>query len=222
MKTSVRIVALFGALLAASATWAAGPHGGSAMIKVSVTNVTKGQYFTPIIAASHTPSQAFFAVGQPASEAIAAIAEGGDVSGLKAALEGTSGVSAPVITEGLLAPGETVAFMLPANRTLSTLSFAAMLLPTNDAFVALDRLEIPFRGRVSAVAMAYDAGTEYNDEMCVSIPGPMCGGEGLSPNSDGEGFVHVHAGIQGIGDLPAAERDWNNPVAIVSVERVHR
>ncbi|MEZ5601637.1 MAG: hypothetical protein R3F36_12070 [Candidatus Competibacteraceae bacterium] len=54
----------------------------------------------------------------------------------------------------------------------------------------------------------------------LSIPGPLCGGEGGSPNVGGEGFVHIHAGIHGIGDLNAADYDWRNPVATVTVERV--
>jgi len=36
----------------------------------------------------------------------------------------------------------------------------------------------------------------------------------------GEGFVHVHSGIQGIADLDAARYDWRNPIAKISVKRV--
>lgn len=73
---------------------------------------------------------------------------------------------------------------------------------------------------VSYESPAYDAGSEPNDEQCVNIPGPVCGGAGGSPDTGGEGYVHIHAGIHGIGDLVAADRDWRNPVAKVVIKRV--
>jgi hypothetical protein len=36
----------------------------------------------------------------------------------------------------------------------------------------------------------------------------------------GEGFVHVHRGIHGVGDLKPIGRDWRNPVATVSIRLV--
>ncbi len=95
-----------------------------------------------------------------------------------------------------------------------------MLIPTNDAFVSVQGMRVPDgRMTTTVAAVAYDAGSEPNDELCASIPGPVCGGEGGSPDADGEGFVHVHAGIHGIGDLAAADFDWRNPVAQVKIQR---
>jgi hypothetical protein len=37
---------------------------------------------------------------------------------------------------------------------------------------------------------------------------------------NGEGFVHVHRGMHGVGDFKAAARDWRNPVARVQVRLV--
>ena len=71
----------------------------------------------------------------------------------------------------------------------------------------------------TAVSPVYDAGSEINDELCISIPGPVCGGAAISPE-DGEGYVHIHAGIHGIGDLAPATYDWRNPAARISVVRV--
>ena len=34
-----------------------------------------------------------------------------------------------------------------------------------------------------------------------------------------QGYVHIHAGIHGIGNLVAADRDWRNPVAHISIRR---
>ncbi len=40
------------------------------------------------------------------------------------------------------------------------------------------------------------------------------------PSGEEEDYVHVHAGIHGIGNLPAADRDWRNPVAQITIQRV--
>jgi hypothetical protein len=46
---------------------------------------------------------------------------------------------------------------------------------------------------------------------------------GAGINEDGEGYIHVHAGIHGIGGmdgLDPATFDWRNPVVEVTIERV--
>ena len=68
------------------------------------------------------------------------------------------------------------------------------------------------------MANAYDAGTETNDELRSTVAG--LGGETYSPNDSGEGYVTIHAGVHGIGDLDAATMDWRNPVAEIIIERV--
>ena len=122
---------------------------------------------------------------------------------------------------GLLAPGKSVTIKVKMEDGFDHVSMAAMLIPTNDGFFALNGVRGP-KGQkmLSFESPAYDAGSEPNDELCANIPGPVCGGEGTSPNAGGEGFVHIHAGIHGIGNLPAAERDWRNPVANITIRRV--
>ncbi len=68
------------------------------------------------------------------------------------------------------------------------------------------------------LADAYDAGSETNDELSSTVAG--LGGEGYSPNDSGEGFVHIHGGVHGVGDLVPAAMDWRNPVAKIVIERV--
>ena len=189
---------------------------------VTVTNLTRGQNFTPILAASHRPlDHPFFNAGEPASEALASLAEGGDTGPLDNLLRGNPRVHQTLTTQGLLAPGESVTFPLKVRSRHDRISLAAMLIPTNDAFLAFQNLPLP-RGhrRVVEYGPAYDAGAEPNDELCANIPGPDCGGEGGSPGAGGEGFVHIHAGIHGIGDLSPAEYDWRNPVVRVVIKRV--
>lgn len=62
------------------------------------------------------------------------------------------------------------------------------------------------------------AGTELNNELCTAIPGPAC--DGTSGNEEaepGEGYVHTHRGVHGIGDLPATTYAWLNPAAEVFI-----
>jgi hypothetical protein len=193
-------------------------------LQVTVTNLTRGQIFTPILVVSHSRNkQLLFRLGKPASEELAALAEGGAVAPLADALRNKHGVKG-IADSGmqLTEPGHTTTVKVPAHGA-KRISLAAMLLPTNDAFVSLNNVRAPLHGSITYTAVAYDAGSETNDELCVSIPGPpsLCNGEPLSPNDDGEGYVHVHAGIHSIGDLDPAERDWRNPVAQVTIKRVY-
>jgi hypothetical protein len=63
---------------------------------------------------------------------------------------------------------------------------------------------------------------ESNDKLCISIPGPYCGGEGISDTDIGEGYIHISRGIGGIGSLlPAASFDWRNNVPKITVRHVN-
>ena len=128
-------------------------------------------------------------------------------------------------TGGLLPAGESVTVKVRTRGQFRRVSLAGMLVPTNDAFVSLET-DLPTGLGESKVvyAYAYDAGTEANDELCASIPGPPyaeCGGPGGGGTvGGGEGFVHVHRGMRGVGDFDATTRDWRNPVARVTITRI--
>lgn len=194
--------------------------------QVTITNVTSGIQFTPILVATHNEAVRPFTVGQPALPELAVMAEGGDIAPLTELALSTGVVtdtanSAEVLdAPPLLFPGQTVTLELIATGEAWHLSLVAMMLPTNDSFVALNTVRLPRRGAVVHNALAYDAGTEPNDEVCANIPGPRCGGEGASPEVDGEGYVHISGGIHGIADLSAAVYDWRNPVARVEIRRM--
>ena len=197
--------------------------------RVTITNMTANQSFTPILIATHRPGIKIFDNGGPASDAIERMAEGGDTSFLQAELEG-QGVSQFASTGGLLGPGETASVEINVYGTANHLSLAGMLLPTNDGFVALNDVAGPSGDRtVKLYALAYDAGSEENTESCADIPPAVdpCVGQGGtgfdSSRVNAEGFVHVHRGIHGVdgGDLAADEFDWRNPVAIVYISRVN-
>ena len=196
--------------------------------EVTITNITRGQTFTPILVATHSARVGLFELGAPAGEALEILAEDGSTTALtEALLEAGYEVADVETIPGLLAPGATTSVIVEATRFQRFLSLAAMLIPTNDTFVALDTVPLPFRSR-SYTAIAYDAGTEANDQNCLNMPGPRCGGEGFSPgpNEGDEGYVYVSNGFH---ELPPAAQgevlgplvyDWRNPVARVVVRRI--
>jgi hypothetical protein len=193
---------------------------------VTVTNVTRGQSFTPILVATHRAGMRLFELGKAASSELARLAEEGDTAPLAALLSSMPGVKDVVSSGGLLPPGQSVTIIVKAEGHFDHVSMAAMLIPTNDGFFSLNGIAGPGRGQtIVRQSPAYDSGSEVNDELCASIPGPSfveCGGpgDGGMPAGGEEGYVHIHAGIHGIGDFVAADRDWRNPVAHITIRRV--
>lgn len=190
---------------------------------VTVTNLTRGQQFTGILVASHKEGVNLFDLGAAASDELATLAETGDTGPLTALLTANSGVNQVVTMGPLLDPGETRTITIEGGGKFKYVSVAAMLIPTNDAFFALNGVKGLSGKAQTFLSPAYDAGSEVNDELCSSIPGPFhveCAGPGGGgAPGEGEGFVHIHAGMHGIGDMDASERDWRNPVAEITISK---
>jgi hypothetical protein len=191
--------------------------------EVTITNITQGQSFTPQLVVTHSASASLFELGGQASPALEQLAEGGATGPLQDELANAAREAMTV--EGLLEPGESVTAVIGAHRT-DRLSVAAMLIPTNDTFMALNGVPLP-RGNRTVVHMvpAYDSGTEANDQDCINIPGPRCEGEGYNPEpaAGDEGFIHIGNGFHLLGEgesiLGPEVYDWRNPVARVEVIR---
>ena len=216
-------------LLAASGAMLLGAAGAAsaAEYKVTVTNLTRGQQFTPILVATHQAGVRLFELGRPASSQLKTLAEEGNVGPMTTLLLGNPHVRDVVNSGMLLNPGQSVTQRVSTHGRFDNVSVAAMLIPTNDGFFAVNDLEGPNgQETITVFSPAYDAGTERNDELCASIPGPNfmeCGGPGGGgAPGGGEGYVHIHAGIHGIGNLHPDIRDWRNPVAKITIHRVSR
>lgn len=202
------------------------PHGDRAHYTLEIVNLTQAQQFTPVLGVIHEPEVQLFNYGAAASQELATLAEQGNIMPLRNLLSGVPQVNGLVNGAGLTAPGGRVKLEFTANPRRDRLSVAAMLIPTNDAFVALRGGLLPTRGKsISYNLYAHDAGSEINDELCASIPGPSfaeCGGPGGGAVAGrGEGFVHIHNGIHGVGDLDPSTRDWRSPVAIIVITARH-
>ncbi len=213
LKSMLCILSIASAVLAAPAQ-----ASDTKIYDVTITNITRGQTFTPIMVATHKRGQYLFKLGDAASNELAIVAESGNNQPLQDALLNSGVAYDTVSSAGLLAPGESVTVRVKAKGAFKYISVASMLIPTNDAFIAINGVRAPKGHHASMhVSPTYDAGSEMNDELCANIPGPHCGGEGISAGDGGEGFVHVHAGIHGIGDLAPATFDWRNPTAKVVI-----
>lgn len=211
-------VAVFGGLLITSTTASA---DNKPVYKVTITNITHSISFTPILVASHRKGVSLYKLGAAASDELSAVAEAGDTGPLAAQLKNNHRVADVQSSDGLLAPGDSVTVSVAAKKGARHISLASMMLPTNDGFIALNAVKAPRHGSVSYYSSAFDAGSEPNDELCISIPGPTCGGTGPSPEAGGEGYVHIHRGMHGIGDLAPDVYDWRNPVAKITITRMH-
>lgn len=221
MKIGISMAAAL--LLTSTSQVMAAPASETIQYKVTITNITKGISFTPFIAAAHKNGMRFFKVGEPASEEIVQIAEGGNIMPLYEKLSDSTNVYDIATSEGLLGPGESISLDLTTSlKTLkkNRLSLSAMLLPTNDTLVGLNNVRLPYLGTTTYFANAYDGGSENNDELCVNIPGPTCGGAPFSPEDPGEGYVYPSPTIHGEGDLSVESYGWTGPVAKVSISRM--
>jgi hypothetical protein len=200
----------------------------AAELEITVTNATKGIYFTPLIVAAHSGDLYMFRTGEAASSELESMAEGGDISGLSTVIGNAGGVVVENPAGGILDPGMSTTFDLDSG-SMGYLSLSAMLLPTNDGFVGLDSWVIPSEaGTYTANLYVYDAGTEANDELAGSMPNPPfitfgSGGTGVEASVTND-KVHIHPGnigdsdaSGGISDLDNASHRWLNPVATITI-----
>lgn len=203
---------LFG-VVALAATLAAAP-ASAISLDVTITNATPGQVFSAPVLATHSSGFDLFEVGEAISPELADLAKDGVSDGLVGVLMADPNVLDVAVGGGNIPPGESMTLTIDADAGHRFVSFASMLVTTNDAFVALDGLLLDSTmSKVSAIA--YDAGAEDNSENCAHIPGPPCNNP-MVDNGTGEGFVAVHAGIHGLLDLAPARDDWRNPVAVIT------
>lgn len=246
MKASSLKSTLLGVALAAGAAIqapAAMAGDQDRMYLVTITNATLGQPVAPSVIATHSDAFRLFEIGpapMPGDDgyddyfALAAMAETGYPFHVLDQVSASEGVWEAVAlltshTPPVLFPSESNSTVISASGNAKYLSAAAMLGATNDAFYAVRGVELP-RGigdSTHVYANAYDAGSEANAEDTATVgalgatdDNPVTG---VGINEGGEGYIHVHAGIHGIGGaggLSASMHDWRNPVVEITIERV--
>jgi len=218
MKSTLTKIALHSILLLGSSLMALD-------IDVKITNATSGISFTPLLVSAHNGTTSLFSEGSAASANLKSMAEGGDITGLVSDLTAASANIVQNPAAGLLSSGASTTASLTTSIGNDYLSITAMMLPSNDGFVAMNAIKIPTNiGTYHYELNAYDAGTEANDELAGSIPALATGSGGTGVSSTIEGFVHIHRGnigdfntVGGISDLDASLHRFLNPVASVTI-----
>lgn len=234
--------AMLGAIVGASSLNAAGVD-----VRVTIENLAPpaGIYFTPVWVGFHDGTFDLFDSGAPASAALERVAEDGDTGPLSGdfAASGVGSVDATIVSGGVMpqfGPGQSasVTFSLdPGMSTSRYFSFASMIIPSNDAFIANGNplgYQIfdgagTFLGADFVVpgSMVWDAGSEVNDEVPANTAffGQAAPNTGVSQ----AGVVAPHpgflaAGSGGILDDPMfASADFTPPgyqVARITVSQV--
>lgn len=205
----------------------------AAEIDVQIVNNTGANLFTPLLVTTHAHSTTLFKTGEAASASLQAMAEGGNIAHLVSDLTAESAHIVENPAAGLLNAGEHTSTKIMTDPKNDSLTLLAMILPTNDGFIALNNWKVPKKPGVYKVMLnAYDAGTEANDEQITGggapgeagIPGDPNGNSGTGGTgivgAEAEGFVHIHRGVLGdtdasggASDLDATKHRWLNPVA---------
>jgi len=207
-------------------------------LSITVTNLTHGMAFTPVLVAAHDSSGNLYDVGASASANLQAMAEGGALTGLQNDLDAISATHTSASAPLMAAASVSLTLNTDAAPANTQLSVVAMLLPTNDGFIGLDAIDIPsVAGSYTYYLNAYDAGTEANDELITGggapgvagIPGDPGGLAGSGATGgvagvDSNQTVHVHRGAIGDDNVTGGSSDlvntvhrWLNPVARVTV-----
>jgi hypothetical protein len=190
---------------------------GARRWQVTVENLTPpgSQPLSPPLVVVHSPRADVWSVGTIANHGVAAIAEDANNAPLEEVLPDVPGVATVfTVPGGPIPSGQSRSFEVETRGHVQRLSLLTMLVNTNDTFTGLDSLRVHGTGTVIET-MAYDAGSERNNELVGFIPGPCCNNPFVR---DPEGaLIRPHDGIAGVGDLDPAVYDWSEPAARITI-----
>lgn len=210
-------------------------------VRVSITNnaTTGGVYFTPLWSGFHDGSFDLFDSGTVASAGLSELAETGSPATLSSEFGSSAGRVSTVLASdsgigpGLFDPGRTASFDISLDEASNRyLTFASMLLPSNDAFIGNgDPLQNElfdsmgnFNGPITINlfgANVYDAGSELNDTM--GAPFSTIGGTSTNTVNG----VSIHAGLDnfigttlGDGNVLGQAFSGMTPIATITVSAI--
>ncbi len=192
--------------------------------KVTVLNLTNNQPLSPIASMIHDDKFKAWTLGETSSVPLEVLAESGDNTQL---LEDTLLLTSSS-GEAPLMPGNSYSSELTTTSTDVMLTIVSMLVNTNDAFTGLNQHDLSDYdvGDWKTVNLSvYDSGTEANNEVADSIPGPATMGTGFDAMRDDLNLVTMHAGVVSSDDgLMSSALDqshkFDSIVARVTIERI--
>ncbi|EKO3803971.1 spondin domain-containing protein [Vibrio harveyi] len=197
---------------------------------INVANLTANQPMSPLAILVHNDKYKLFEIGKSASVELEHLAEGGSNAELLALKDSNDYVYQTLSGNGLVLPGssDSVTFTVDPHKA-GYVSVASMFVNTNDAFVGETGLSLKSLAVGESYEMSmnvWDSGTELNDELAATIPGPAGGGEGFNAaRNDTNDVVAFHAGVVSKDDGLAnsalsANHRFLNPGAKLTITRV--
>ncbi|MBX2812968.1 MAG: spondin domain-containing protein [Myxococcales bacterium] len=185
-------------------------------IQVTPEGVANGfPILTPVAWAIHTSATALFTSGMPASAPLEALAEDGDPAMLATALQADPEVeTSGVFGNAPFPPGELINFIVTPTMAFPILSFASMVVPSNDLFLAFGSAGISLLGPdgtprpdadiatdIAANLAVWDAGTEQNES---GAGGADQAPRGMPNTGEAEGNGQVRQLPDGVWVYPSA------------------
>ena len=200
---------------------------GTKTYRITIENLTPArgggasQVLSPSLVLLHDGSIDLFTVGQRANQSVIDVAEDAIGTTGIAAYSGKRGVGFVGFLGSPIPPGQSQSFEVSGPARFNQLSLVTMLVNTNDGFTGLDAVRLAGQRDVYPT-QAYDAGSEVNDQLRSSIPGPCCGDTGRHGTDESEVIRHHPGILAGVGDLSPELWGWptDSPVARITVERV--
>ena len=215
---------VFGAILALAAAAllipaAASEPNSQRSWDVTITNLTPpgSQPLSAPLFVVHSKRAQIWSPGEIATHPVAAIAEDANNAPAESAFPQLPGVQG-VFTGagGAIPPGASRRYRVQTSGQFDRLSLLTMLVNTNDGFTGLDSLQLRGNG-TTLETLAYDAGSEINNELTAFIPGPCCNHPFVrDPEGD---LIRMHEGVTGRGDLDPAVYGWHGAVARIEIDR---
>jgi hypothetical protein len=213
-------------VLAQDATSSSAMQAGDGMmmegktVQITIENLLTGQPFSPSYFETRTAASApLFALDAKASDALAAVAEGGNIGmfSVGAAMNKESAFGDAQLVIHTL-PGQTRTLTIHVDQAHPLLDGVWMLGNTNDGFSGISAVDAyALTEPLVLDVRGYDAGSEKNSEK-KGFLGALGGGNDRDPEN---GVVTYHTGIRGDADAPK-EWNWNvdGPVARVTITPV--
>lgn len=202
------------ALVALASVGASSAMAAPLSYRITVTNLTPND-LTPLVVTVGNKNGHLWRSGRTASPGLAELARDGGTFDLEAEADRRRGIR-QAFTTNRIAPGGRVSFNIRTTTGARRLSWATMLVSTNDAFTGQNNFLLPVRrgkpGRTTRNVRAYDAGAERNTESAAHVP--ALGAHGVGPNENRP--VRAHPGIRGNADVAASE-DWGRYAARVTI-----
>jgi hypothetical protein len=190
------------------------------VVKITIENLTKGQPFSPSFFESRGPdAPALYKIGDKASDALVAVAEGGNIGMFSVGAAKDMGAK---LGDAQLAihtlPGQIRTLFVHVDAKHPLIDGVWMLGNTNDGFSAITAVDaFNLTAATTIDVLGYDAGSEKNNEK-KGFLGALGGGNDRDPE---DGVIALHTGIRGDADAP---KDWQwdvtKPVARVTITPV--